>query len=175
VDEVMALIRRMDAGDKAAESEIVQRMKGDKLWAETLAQAASTMRNAWINHANPDGFTHEVLVARARTLKRSMVGDSPTILESLLAERIVICKLALDRAETLHMANMQGDSSYKKALFYEHLMDQAHRRYVHAIKSLAQVRKLQLPAVAQLNVAANQVNVANVHEPPSDQAQVHVA
>jgi hypothetical protein len=41
-------------------------------------------------------------------------------------------------------------------------MDRAHRRYVHAIRALAQVRRLQLPAVAQLNVASNQVNVSSM-------------
>jgi hypothetical protein len=161
---VIALIRRMQAGDKAAEAEIVQRMKSDKLWAETLAEGASTMRDAWINHSNDEGFTHEILVARARSLKRRLIGDDPTVLESLLAERIVICELALNRAEHLHMNNMRGESSFKQALFYEHVMDRAHRRYVQAVKALAQIRRLQLPVVAQLNVAANQLNVAAVNK-----------
>jgi hypothetical protein len=174
VDEVIALIRRMHDGDKVSEEELVRRMKADTLWAETLAQAASTMRDAWINHANSDGFTHEVLVARSRSLKRELVGDTPTVLESLLAERIVIGKLALDRAEQLHINSMQGDSSFKQVLFYEHLMDRAHRRYVHAIKALAQVKRLQLPAVAQLNVATNQVNVSMASKAATDGARTHV-
>jgi hypothetical protein len=162
VDEVIALIKRVHKGDKAAEAELVRRMQADKVWAETLAEGASTMRDTWINHCCSEALTREILTARARSLKRRLIGGDPTALESLLGERIVICKLALDRAETLHMNNMQGDSSFKRALFYEHLMDRAHRRYVHAIKALAQVRKLQLPTVAQLNVASNQVNVASM-------------
>jgi hypothetical protein len=171
VGEVIALIKRMHKGDKAAEAELVRRMKADNVWAETLAEGASTMRDTWINHCSSEDFTREILTARARSLKRRLIGDDPTALESLLAERIVICKLALDRAETAHISSMQGESSFKKALFYELLMDRAHRRYVHAIRALAQVQRLQLPVVAQLNVAANQVNVSAA----TDQARSHVA
>jgi hypothetical protein len=59
---------------------------------------------------------------------------------------------------------MQGVNSFKQGLFYEHLMDRAHRRYVHAIKALAQVQRLQLPVVAQLNVATNQINLFAVND-----------
>jgi hypothetical protein len=174
-DELAALIKHMQAGDQVAEAELVRRMKADTVWAETLVESASAMRDVWINHCSSEGFTHEALIVRARTLKRSLVGDDPTMLESLLAERIVICQLALDRAEAAHINSMQGENSFKQTLFYEHLMDRAHRRYVHAIRALAQVRRLQLPAVAQLNVAANQVNVSAASEAPSDEARTQVA
>ena len=39
------------------------------------------------------------------------------------------------------------------------MQDRAHRRYLSAIRTLAQVRRLLTPAV-QINVGENQVNVA---------------
>jgi len=38
--------------------------------------------------------------------------------------------------------------------------DRAHRRYLQAVKALAQVRKLLGASVTQVNIAENQVNVA---------------
>jgi hypothetical protein len=175
VDEDLALIHRFQAGDKAAETEIVKRMKQDKPWGEGVAQGASTLRDEWLNYANSHGFTHEVLTVRARMMKRDLIGDDPTVLESLLAERIVICHIALERAESEYIQRIQQDGTFKRGLFYEHLMDRANRRYFHAVKALAQVRRLQLPALAQLNVAANQVNVANVTDSINDGGQSDVA
>jgi hypothetical protein len=43
--------------------------------------------------------------------------------------------------------------------YYQRRMDRAHAHYLSAIKALAQVRKLALPAL-QVNIAKKQVNVA---------------
>jgi hypothetical protein len=165
IDDDEALLRRFQDGDKAAERDVVQRMKTDPTWGEAVAECSSTLRTQWLHFLAPeDGFTHEVVAARARTLKRTLLGDQPTKLESLLAERIVICQIALERAEAEYMQQIQQEGTFKRILFYEHLMDRAHRRYVHAMKALAQVQRLHLPVVAQLNVAVNQVNVAAVED-----------
>jgi hypothetical protein len=149
-------------------------MKTDPTWGEAVAQSTSTLRTKWLHYLAPeDGFTHEVVAAKARTLKRELTSNRPTILESLLAERIVICQIALERAEAEYMQKSQQEGTFKRALFYEHLMDRAHRRYIHAIKALADIQRLQLPVVAQLNVAVNQVNVATASD--SDEARPHVA
>jgi hypothetical protein len=124
VDEVIALIRRMDKGDKAAEAEIVRRMKADTVWAETLAEGASTMRDTWINHCSSEDFTREILTARARSLKRRLIGDDPTAVDSLLAERIVICKLALDRAETMSLTDEETPTRCAKCGNPKHSTDQ---------------------------------------------------
>jgi len=40
------------------------------------------------------------------------------------------------------------------------LQESAHRRYLAAMKTLAQVRKLQGPSKVQVNIGGNQVNVS---------------
>jgi hypothetical protein len=52
-------------------------------------------------------------------------------------------------------------------------MDRAHKRYLSALKALAQVRKLALP-VLQVNIADKQLNVANVAA-PAPQAEIRPA
>ena len=59
------------------------------------------------------------------------------------------------------MASSSSGLSGKAHAQFQDRLDRAHRRYLSAIKALAQVRKMQLPAV-QVNIAAQggqQVNV----------------
>ena len=46
-----------------------------------------------------------------------------------------------------------------RADYQQRAIDHAHRRYLSAIKTLATVRKLALPAL-QVNIARKQVNIA---------------
>jgi hypothetical protein len=73
---------------------------------------------------------------------------------------IVVCSLQVEAAETQYMAVTKAGTTSQKVRLYEDLQDHAHRRYLGAIKALAQLRRLQVRFVAQLNLATNQVNVA---------------
>ena len=44
--------------------------------------------------------------------------------------------------------------------YHQRRLDRLHRRYLSSIRTLAQVRKLLNPAVTQINVAEQQVNLA---------------
>lgn len=47
-----------------------------------------------------------------------------------------------------------------QADYYRRCVDRAHRRYLSAIRTLALVRRLLRPVVAQVNIGAQQVNVS---------------
>ena len=49
--------------------------------------------------------------------------------------------------------------TFKQFEFHQRRIDAAHRRYLSALRTPAQIRKLALPAV-QVNIARNQVNIA---------------
>jgi len=94
-------------------------------------------------------------------LKAQIAGPSPTVLEQLLASQIVLCWQHLRYAETIFAQARDYTLTQEDA--YQKQIDRAQRRYLDAIKALAHVRKLNLPAV-QLNIAekgAKQINVAN--------------
>jgi len=109
-----------------------------------------------------------VLETRAKDLRRSLLGNNPTQLERLLVERIAVCSLQVQIADAQYMGAMKQGTTLQRVEFFERLMDRAQRRYLGAIKALVQVRRLQLPTVAQLNVATNQVNIAQPTEAPAD-------
>ena len=84
------------------------------------------------------------------------------------ALRIGLCwgHLALAESDYLRRFN-QGGLSLPMADFFDRHRDRAHRRYLQAVKALAQVRKLLGASVTQVNIAENQVNVAGRLRAPS--------
>ena len=52
-----------------------------------------------------------------------------------------------------------GDLTLGQAEFHQKRITKAHNRYLSAIRTLAQVRRLGVPAV-QVNIGEQQVNVA---------------
>lgn len=96
----------------------------------------------------------ETVARKLAELKEELAGPAAPLLEKLLAERIALCWLQTQYLE-LEVANTQpsgtahpasGDQLRKR-------LDSAHKRYLHAIKQLALVRKLLQRAPAPLEVA----------------------
>jgi len=113
-----------------------------------------------------------------KTLHAQLAGPSPSALESLLVERIVTCWLHLHCYEKENAQRLDGQS-VDQSQAHGRRVDQAQRRYLSAIKALAQVRRLDLPAV-QVNIGQHQniakkvVNVGGIQreqpEPGGNQA-----
>jgi hypothetical protein len=82
---------------------------------------------------------------------------SPSALERLLAERVVATWLQVQVIEGLHAVGMKGETPIQDDHRQKRL-DQAHRRHLSAIRTLAQIRKLG-PAV-QINIAEKQINTS---------------
>jgi hypothetical protein len=90
-----------------------------------------------------------------REMREELAGPNPSPLEKLGVERVVSCWLQLHYAEHLYERNLPKlvlteDDYYPKRL------DRLHRRYLSAMRSLAQVRKLLKPKVAQINMGDKQ-------------------
>jgi hypothetical protein len=90
-------------------------------------------------------------------LRAELAGSAPAPLEQLLAERVVACWLFLYYAENIMAQGLK--SSMEWCEFHQRRLDHAHKRYLSALRTLAQVRKLALP-VLQVNIARKQVNIA---------------
>jgi hypothetical protein len=63
-------------------------------------------------------------------------------------------------------AQNAGEFSLTQATYHQHRISMAHSRYLSSIRTLAQVRRLQLPSV-QVNIAREQLNVAAIVPPSS--------
>jgi hypothetical protein len=90
-------------------------------------------------------------------LKAELGGKTP--LEKLLAERVVAGWLNVYYIDALY-AERLNDVTAEQSEYFQRRQERAHRLYLSAIRTLAQVRRLLVPAV-QVNIGAQQLNVAN--------------
>jgi hypothetical protein len=85
-----------------------------------------------------------------------VAGENPTPLERLLAKRVAMCWLDVQDHE--HRYSDLGNDTLTKYEWRSRMLDRAHKRYLSAIKALAVVRKLGLPAI-QVNIGEKQMNL----------------
>lgn len=101
---------------------------------------------------------------RLDATERDMAGPNPSPLERVLAQQATICWMQLYFFEKKYAARLnvqpQNSLGFQQEEFYQKRVARAQRRLESAIKTLAQVRRLQLPTV-QVNIADKQVNVGN--------------
>jgi hypothetical protein len=101
----------------------------------------------------------EALSLQLQEMRKQVAGPDPSSpLERLLAERVVACWLQLQQAEAAYAASL-GELATSQEEYHQRRLDRLHRRYLSAIRSLAQVRKLLAPTVTQINLAQQQVNM----------------
>lgn len=125
---------------------------------EALGSPAAFLRDSVIgNAAGKDLAVREAMARKLAKVRSELEGPDPTPLERLLAERAALCWFIVHRHEDAYMT--AKDLSLAQAEFYQRRIDKAHARFLAAVRTLAQVRKLALPAL-QVNIGANQVNVA---------------
>jgi hypothetical protein len=96
-------------------------------------------------------------IAKLADIEKQLIGENPSPLERLLAERIAMCWLDVQDHE-LRYANLNSESTHQQFEWRSRMLDRAQKRYLSAIKDLATVRRLNLPIV-QLNIGENQVNM----------------
>jgi hypothetical protein len=154
----VALVGRAQAGDESVlphlrdalrHPEVVEVLGGDlaRRVIDRLLEAACGTNLA----------VREAIAAKMDLLRAELAGPAPSAVERLLADRVVSCWLHLHYLEVgsagLAAAGREAGELHQRAV------DRAHRRYLSAIKTLATVRKLAVPAL-QMNFARNQVNLA---------------
>ena len=107
-----------------------------------------------------EGFgLKEVLQAQLAAMREEIAGDNPSPLEWLLVERIVLTWLQIQLFEDLYASSIPKSMTFAQGNYKQKRIDQAHRRYLSAIRTLAQIRKLG-PAAVQINIAEKQINTA---------------
>jgi hypothetical protein len=88
----------------------------------------------------------------------------------MLIEQIALCWLRLSIVEVRHADHTtSGSIGISQADYWDRALSAAQRRYLRAIESLARVRRLLHPNAVQVNIGAQQVNVANMGK--NDSAQ----
>jgi hypothetical protein len=163
VRELQALSKRAEDGEDGARNELRQALResapevvarcGDsaRFYRRLLAQRMS----------GGDPLIEDATVERAERMALELAGANPTPLEVLLSERVASLWVLVELQEALLAAYYKaGTARLSIVLQMARLQEGAHRRYLAAIKTLAQVQKLQGPSRVQVNIGGNQVNVS---------------
>jgi hypothetical protein len=160
---LQALSDKAEDGDREARRELraaVQRAAPEVV--ARCADAARTYRRMLARTASgEDPLVEDAIVEQASRMAREMAGENPSHLEVLLAERIASLWVLTETQEALLSATYRrGQEKPVGPAFVIQMckiQESVNRRYLAAIKTLAQVRKLQAstPAVAyntQINI-----------------------
>lgn len=154
-EETLALVARAEKGDASATPplrKLLDHPAAVDLLGGNLAESAErVLVNA---RCGENLFRREAIGRKMAHLRAELAGPNPSPVERLLAERAVLCWLHVYHLEVSSAGN--GSMSTQLADHHQKCLDRAHKRYMSALKALAEVRKLGI--TVQLNLAREQVN-----------------
>jgi hypothetical protein len=157
-EEMIRLVKRARRGSEKCVP-VVRELLKDPAKVDVLGGDLATQAQLALVHAaaGKDLAFREALARKLELLRQELAGPDPTPLERLLVERVVASWLWVHYLEVI--AAQALGSPLKWHELYQRRIDHAHRRFLSAIRTLAQVRKLAAP-VLQVNIAKKQVNIA---------------
>ena len=161
VERLAELVEKAGKGDKNPLPEIRKILKEspELAWQLMDVGRVAEWRYTEMMLKEEDFGKKEVLKAQLAAMREEIAGDNPSPLERLLAERIVLAWLQIQLFEDLYASSMaKGTTTLAQGNYKQKRIDQAYKRYLSAIRTLAQIRKLS-PAV-QINIAEKQINTA---------------
>ncbi len=161
LDRLRNLVDSADEGDKDALPEIRRLLDERPELAWHLVDLANVAEESLMKWGlGEDQSTVKKIIGRqVESMKREVAGENPSPLERLLAERVIATWVEVQIFEAYFFQN-EGRLSIPQGEYHQKRLDRAHRRHLSAIRTLAQVRKLLKPTVAQVNIAEKQINLA---------------
>ena len=85
----------------------------------------------------------------------------------MLIDQIMVSWLQLQKSQWHYEVVPRGESSIKIAGYWERRVNASSTRFLKACETLARVRKLSRPGAMQVNIGAQQVNVAQAQAGPA--------
>lgn len=156
--KTLSLIKKASAGDRKALEELKPALEAVPSLVALLGNVARYVENATLDRlAGENVLVRDAARRHVAAIRKNLAGEDPTPIENQLIEQIAAAWLWLQYCE-FQVRTQQGEWG----LFWDKRADHAQRRYLAAVKTLAQVRRLQVPAVlAQVNIATDgkQLNI----------------
>jgi len=159
LDSMRAIIERAQTGDKQAIPalrELLERMP--EFLVETGAHLERTVEYSISKSLGGEENLafREGLRSKLAVMRKELEGPNPSPIERLLVDRIVACWLQVQDADLRYA--QAGNCSFAQGTYHMKRQDRSNRRFLAAIKTLANVRKLGR-RVLQVNIGENQVNL----------------
>jgi hypothetical protein len=153
--EIEDILRRAGSGDRSLAPQ-VQAILSDAgfadRWGDLTALATQALVDTYLGgkHLVPAAATE----TKVRQLRANLEGEMPSPVERLLADRCALCWLHLHLAEAWCVQH-EGKLSLQQADYHGRRCARLSRQFLDALRTLALVRQLQVPALlVQVNLAA---------------------
>jgi len=148
------LLDRAQHGDKKAMEELRPVIDAAPQLFQRYGDLAASAELSLINVlSGKDALIREMTRRKLEALRAELAAVTP--LETLLVARIASCWLALAYSEANYYQNLER-LTWEQGEYHQKRIDHANKRYLAAIKALAVVRRLQLPAL-QVNLIEKQL------------------
>jgi hypothetical protein len=134
------LTERAQRGDATALPELREFFTNPEMVDLTGDLAGLAQRTLVAKLCGNNLLAKEGLTRKMKAMRADLAGPNPTPVERLLVERVVACWLHLSHLEAIYSG--QDGMDLPLAMHYERRITLAQKRYLTAIKTLAQVRKL---------------------------------
>jgi hypothetical protein len=150
-DELARLLKKAEQGDHSVLPELREALDTDaNLWKHYGDLAAQAEASLILLAAGKNLLLAESLQRKLKALKDELGGESPSPLDRLLVERVVMTWLQTAYFDGL-LTQARG-ASEAQAKMLQRQQDAAHRRHLTAVKTLATVRKLLKPTPSTLEL-----------------------
>lgn len=162
LDRMVSVIRAADLEKPPAEAraELAALLReGPAVWRGAGDMVEQAARSLISTVGRQSYAVRQSMTAGWEQLPRDLTRPGDGELERLLVQQVVISWLYLSFIEYNYSAVLTDTAmTITRGDYWERRMGAAQRRYLRATETLARVRRLQLPAVQVVNVAAQQVN-----------------
>ena len=159
-DEIHQLLERAKHGDESVSEQVRELLMICPEFAQSLGGDLTQITERLLSTAvaGEDIPFREAIKHKMAELRQDLAGPAATPLETLLVDRIVICWLQVQMADIAHAKGEAQTIGLEN--FQLRRQDSANRRYLAAIRTLAMIRKMALPAL-QINLGQNQINMTS--------------
>ena len=161
VERLEELVEKAGKGDKKPLPEIRKILKEspELAWQLLDVSRVAEWRYTEMMLKEEDFGKKEVLRNQLAAMREEIAGDNPSPLERLLADSIVLTWQQIQLFEDAYASSMSESMTIAQSNYHQKRIDQAYKRHLSAIRTLAQIRKLG-PAAVQINIAEKQINTA---------------
>lgn len=157
--EAVEVFAKARAGDAAAKARIGALIR-ERRWVDWIGDIArqGTRQLVW-NASAGDPAWEAGMTEKVKALLAELLGESPSVLEELLARRVVNNWLTTHAVELEQTLRRPSDPKARDYL--DRALTRAQKRLTDAVRELARVRRLEAPrllaklSVGTLNVSAN--------------------
>jgi hypothetical protein len=152
-EEVARLLERARNGDATVLPHLRRLLDESPESWQSYGDLAAQARASWVQlAAGQNLLLDECLTRKAAELQKEIAGETPSPLEQLLVDRVVVCWLQVSFYDSLVAQTREYTPAKLRMLQQQH--DGAQRRYLTAMKTLATVRKLLTPVRSPVEIAS---------------------